>query len=523
MFNVVIEKENHSDIDILIIREDINNIIQSIEEQLYNINVSYRNNVRKIKNNLKSLEGISESSLVILEDENINDKNLISYLTNVLEISLDCIVSTLYENDEYKYQLKNVNNIKDLLAINCYNTKLFGNILEECKQLFEVYSQVNEIEVSSTSFYELLDKSIENSVNNNNIAISTKSIEDNIYNSIIENLDSLISNDLIDTYNNLKTFAINEWWINIGPGNYPAAGGAAPAPAAGGGGFVLNNNVLGRLSEISKTALKWIFGTLIGTFLYFNFALSNLADSIISYFKYGKIDFDKLSKEEQTLLTSIDEAKKEADRVGGILKELNDEFASFMTKYWIGSSIVTGIFVVFALFVLAYVKKNTLVTQNSLDTIKRVLALKSQIDILRKDTINSMREFKIQFDYLDNEIKFCENNAKKTNDLVIAYECSMKYFIGSYAIVLYSALLELQKDGNSLSNFKNLSDTHNFKGFASSNTRYKLTQLNKFYDDIIRYDPTIVTIFTELFYFVKTYILENKNPDTFVKNLLIKR
>ena len=211
MFNVVIEKENHSDIDSLIIREDINNIIQSIEEQLYNINVSYRNNVRKIKNSLKSLEGISESSLIILENENVNDENLISYLTNVLEISLDCIVSTLYENKEYRSLLKNVNDINSLLNIDSQNTKIFKNILEQYEDLFNVYSQVNEIEISSTSFYELLDKSIENSVNAQSKYIPEDvKTEVDIYNKVIENLDSLVTNDLVTTYDNIKVFAASQ-------------------------------------------------------------------------------------------------------------------------------------------------------------------------------------------------------------------------------------------------------------------------------------------------------------------------
>ena len=53
MFNVVIE-DNEKVVDPLILRDDISEIVQSIEEQLYDINVNYRNGVRSIKNKIKN-------------------------------------------------------------------------------------------------------------------------------------------------------------------------------------------------------------------------------------------------------------------------------------------------------------------------------------------------------------------------------------------------------------------------------------------------------------------------------------
>ncbi len=217
MFTVVIENELNTNVNPLVIKEDINNIIQSIEEQLYNINISYRNNFRKIKNNLKLLEGVTESSLIVLEEDRISDSNLISYLTNVLELSLDCIVSTLYDED--RTQLEHVRNVKDLIAIDSTNTRIFKSILEQCEELFNVYSQVNEIEVSSTSFYELLDKSIELSATNNKKIIPAEIQQENrIYEKVLENLDQLVGYDLVNTYDNIKLFAasqvkpVNETW-----------------------------------------------------------------------------------------------------------------------------------------------------------------------------------------------------------------------------------------------------------------------------------------------------------------------
>lgn len=634
MFNVVIEKENYSDIDALVIREDINNIIQSIEEQLYNINVSYRNNVRKIKNSLKSLEGISESNLVILENENVNDENLISYLTNVLEISLDCIISTLYENKEYRPLLKNVNNISSLLDIDSPNTKIFKNILEQCEDLFNVYAQVNEIEISSTSFYELLDKSIENSVNAQSKYIPEDiKTEVDIYNKVIENLDSLVTNDLVTTYDNIKVFAasqVNEanvftavfkaigrfiWnsmatagiWVFRAPkrffitlgitsigltwltnyvsnwlsGNNPIDANLLSKTFGDTPRFDLIMKAFTKPSDLTgeeaKTLFELTFKDEAKTAIFKQFLAQNIdklqnalkinvdkysndiataeetkknLDSLITdlqskvnEFTAKNASIDSLEKIRDEIVAKESQSKELASTISNFeanRDSLANEISTLTTKFndnkdklddaldlieksgYYAGGIVIGagiLYLIYMVIISHIVKKKTFGTTESADTIKTILKLRKQIDELKKKTIVSYPDLKIQFDYLESEVKKCEREGTIKNDFMIIYNCGMKYFMGNYAIIMYSTLLQLSKDGISLHKFNKLSDVHNYNGFASMQTRGVISSLNEFYTKILDYDATLVDAFEKIFTIVKQQVLENKLTDNIVKQL----
>lgn len=633
MFNVVIEKENYSDTNALVIREDINSIIQSIEEQLYNINISYRNNIRKIKNSLKSLEGISESSLVILENENVNDENLISYLTNVLEISLDCIISTLYENKEYRPLLRNVNNINTLLNIDSPNTKIFKNILEQCEDLFNVYAQINEIQISSTSFYELLDKSIENSVNAQSKYIPEDvKTEVDIYNKVIENLDNLVTNDLASTYDNIKLFAasqvkqVNEvgifstigsfiWtriensalWVFSAPkrffitlglsisgislltnyvsnwlsGNKPIDAnllsktfGDTPRFDLIMKAFTKPSNLTG---EEAKALFELTFKDEAKTALFKQFLSQNIdklqnalkfnvdkysndiataqeakknLDSLIAELQSKVNDFtaknagidslekirdEIVAKESQSkeLAATISELKTSHHFLTGKIETLTTEFNSKKEQlddaldlieksgYYAGGIVIgAGILYLIYMVIISYiVKKKTFGTTESAETVKTILKLRKQIDELKKKTTVSYPDLKIQFNYLESEVKKCEREGTIKNDFMIIYNCGMKYFMGNYAIIMYSALLQLSKDGISLHKFNKLSDVHNYNGFASMQTRGIIRSLNDFYTKILDYDATLVDAFEKIFTIVKQQVLENKLTDNIVKQL----
>ena len=625
MFNVVIEKENYSDIDALVIREDINNIIQSIEEQLYNINVSYRNNIRKIKNSLKSLEGISESSLVILENENINDENLISYLTNVLEISLDCIVSTLYENKEYRPLLKNVNNISSLLDIDSSNTKIFKNILEQCEDLFNVYAQINEIEISSTSFYELLDKSIENSVNAQSKYIPEDvKTEVDIYNKVIENLDSLVTNDLVTTYDNIKVFAasqvkqVNEAWYDSILTSIANYGVQRPLRLFGAGIvsvfaltgipflYILVKNLFSKNPlELSTDRVDELFAgnihlNTISSLVknspitkeqYLNLTqyINNIKDKDgyeIQYAYLNALIVEKRTyienllstineQELQALQAQISDAKSKLEAISNQTQDRNTELSTIQNEqnllktnisqletqrdnlvkevkinenslniaqqtyndfikyvqelkqdlgdfqFYFFATVITGglLFLIVSFVSAIFTRKKVFGTAKSSNTIKTILKLRKQIDKLKDTTIVSYPDLKIQFDYLSSEVKKCEREGTIKNDFMIIYNCGMKYFMGNYAIIMYSALLQLSKDGISLHKFNKLSDVHNYNGFASMQTRGLIKSLNEFYTNLLDYDATLVDAFEKIFTIAKQQVLENKLTDNIVKQL----
>ncbi len=597
MFTVVIENELNTNVNPLVIKEDINNIIQSIEEQLYNINISYRNNFRKIKNNLKLLEGVTESSLIVLEEDRISDSNLISYLTNVLELSLDCIVSTLYDED--RTQLEHVRNVKDLIAIDSTNTRIFKSILEQCEELFNVYSQVNEIEVSSTSFYELLDKSIELSATNNKKIIPADIQQENrIYEKVLENLDQLVGYDLVNTYDNIKLFAasqvkpVNEnllytvgvilgtmrnfitdkWKLLLG-----IIGGGAGTGAIimstykyffGGYGIkdldIDDPKIKSILIMIEKgEKVEPASQALVVTYL--KNLITNSNDTnldkiqiILSLFKDRNID-TSLTDTIGTIQTNISnlEAKRTelSTIVGGqgdALKNLNadlenrkaeldvlnnsaavvrdemKEHTGVMSRlailqqefpYLFGTYTLVGMAFVFLLLSAYIIRSKVFGNEKFSATVRTILKMRKQIDAIRTKTLAIFPDLKIQFTYLDSEVKKCERTATIRNDYILTYDCGMKYFMGSYAIIMYATLLQLSKDGTSLSKFNKLSDVHNYSGFASLNTRNIIKELNIFYDSMITYDASLVEAFDKVFNIIKQMVVENRLTDNIATRL----
>lgn len=619
MFNVVIEKEQYDKIDPLIITEDINLIIQSIEEQLYNINVSYRNNVRKIKNNLKSLEGISESKIIILEESDITDDNLIPYLTNVLEISLDCVVSTLYENKDYRPLLSTVNCLNDLLEIDHYNVKICKKVFEECKELFNIYSDVNDKRISTTSFYEIIDESIANSINHNIKTVNTDDPDETrIYNLVIENLDTLVDNDLVTTFDNIKSFSANQvtiyefwaqiWaWLNKPWADWKARLKTFAYSVAGIGtlsaiiakvwdvnrppnindfefknanvirGYLANLingantrdsfNIDERLQIVNYVGnentpaleREFIIRTLsengvhnVKEWLHESIEpiKKNLED-VTNHLNGIKIEIANKSQElsnvsnqlRSTLITQaqiLQQAKdkgeqellilqaklEDATKLYGIQIANRDSIAkqynemNALIHNAVGySGLAVGMAAIIAMVAVYFISKRIFLTENSADTIKAVLALRKKIDNLRKDTVVMFPNLKIQFDQLDNEVMKCERESTRINDVIMAYTCSMKYFMGSYAIVLYSLFQQLIKDGNNLNNFNTLDSVHNFNGFSSLKTKNLVSELNSFYTLMIDYDKTMIDSFEKIFYMVKQDILQNKSLADITKRL----
>ena len=95
----------------------------------------------------------------------------------------------------------------------------------------------------------------------------------------------------------------------------------------------------------------------------------------------------------------------------------------------------------------------------------------------------------------------------------------MRYFIGSYSVILYAALIQLVKDGTSINGFNKLSDVHNYNGFGSQRTRVALLKLNSFYDELINYDATMIDVFEKVFFIVKYQVVGGKTTDNITKQL----
>jgi methyl-accepting chemotaxis protein len=691
VFNVVIEKELDINNDPLIIKEDINDIVQSIEEQLYNINVSYRNHVRKIKNNIKSLEGVIESTFVILEDDNVNDDNLIYYLTNVLEISLDCVIATLCESREFKPQLSTVNSLTDLLQIDHPNITVCNQIIENCKELFNVYSEVNDKKLSSTAFYEILDESITRSVKRNEY--ETVTVEDfqegKIYNLVIENLDTLVGPDLNSTYDNIKLFAANQvqesfitdvwgWfadplrsWTRKLTGGIIGAATAFGTLAAGTwiAKYVANLFTPGANVSLSTDLSELKFFNITQNNQLRNIVLKALKDDKLSVEEFNlvfdtykslgdrsstiksnelegkaflelllnekglvrkyneevsgqikvakaqlqseivdntnlstdlKTTRDNLASVQQELATNkqelvaaretlkslpkgnLDELEKIRGRILELesaerditqnLTKLQSEFSSKNEQLSqinsqlseirdqvkgkeaqldsVNKSIeqgkqsvaglvqemqnilgetgftmaaitagVVGLGIVTYLLGILFIRGKIFLTKDSANTIKSILKLRKKIDALRKTVVVTFPELTVQFNFIDSEVKKCEQDSTRKNDVLMAYQCSMKYFMGSYALVMYSTLVQLAKDGGSLNSFNKLSDVHSYKGFATMTTRQLINELNAFYSLMIDYDATMSDAFESIFYVLKKQILENRGSDNIIKQL----
>ena len=216
MFRPIIEETINNKLDPLVIKEDLNEIIESIEQQLYNIKPAYRNIVRIIKNKIKQLETDNIVEGVILEEENITNSNLISYVNNVLEISLESVILSILKDSNYNYLLSEVNTYTDLLELDHPNVLILKEIDNSVNELLSIYSEANDLECNNKLFYEILDSVVKNSIKN--ISSSPNSVveviltqEDIIYADVVNNLDFFLRPSLTESYNIIKSFVITKY------------------------------------------------------------------------------------------------------------------------------------------------------------------------------------------------------------------------------------------------------------------------------------------------------------------------
>jgi hypothetical protein len=254
-----------------------------------------------------------------------------------------------------------------------------------------------------------------------------------------------------------------------------------------------------------------------------------------------RFDIDRsLSKLQNDILTnkdnlagiekSITDKKEDLSEVTKLLARSKENFKGFAqeiedllgnTGFTIAAITVgiVGLGIVTYLLGILFIRGKIFLTKDSADTIKAILKLRKKIDALRKSVVVTFPELVVQFNFIDSEVKKCEQESTRKNDVLMAYQCSMKYFMGSYALIMYSTLVQFVKDGGSLNSFNKLSDVHSYKGFATMTTRQLINELNSFYSLMIEYDATMSDAFESIFYLMKKQILENKGSDNIIKQL----
>jgi hypothetical protein len=251
--------------------------------------------------------------------------------------------------------------------------------------------------------------------------------------------------------------------------------------------------------EAERTRLTTTIGGQGDALKNFNTELENL-----------KVELDVLNK-------SAVVVRNEMEKHTGVMSRLAILQQEF--PYLFGTYTLVGMAFVFLLLSAYIIRSKVFGNKKFSDTVRTILKMRKQIDAIRTKTLAIFPDLKIQFTYLDSEVKKCERTATIRNDYILTYDCGMKYFMGSYAIIMYATLLQLSKDGTSLSKFNKLSDVHNYSGFASLNTRNIIKELNIFYDSMITYDASLVEAFDKVFNIIKQMVVENRLTDNIATRL----
>lgn len=207
MFSIIIEDKQIKTPNPLVFNENISDIIEGIEGELYEIDVNYRNHVRIVKNQLKKFSSLSNSKYKFLEEKKITNENCISFVSNVLEVVLETIIIDLVSDSNYNESLKYVRTLDDLLILDHSHITNFKTLLKDTKSLIEMYSNINELQIRPTLFYEILDEAISTAISDNRSNIKPFNPEQMIYDRVIEKLDVLIASDITETYNNIKSYS----------------------------------------------------------------------------------------------------------------------------------------------------------------------------------------------------------------------------------------------------------------------------------------------------------------------------
>lgn len=575
MFHVVIDKQKNINSP-LIINESISHIIESLDSQLYKCSPNYKNNIRTIKSLISNLSNVNESTIPF-EYESISDDNTIEYLTNIIEIVIDSTINNLSKNHEYHTEILKLKSVNDLLDLYQEDVCILNSLFYEFDLLLPTYSKTTNSKINKSAIYDIFNSRLQAAVKINNNAINSfnytpqNKLESELFESVINNLNLYTSDDLVQTYNNIKTYAVQESsrqkmellqiikpisnLMLVNEANGDKTGAATLGVFAGIGlGIVGTFSVIryivdGDKSKLSANVITEISKKIdaaagskdIGLALINksnNLTISSdFSDRLMATIKKlsadGERDMvsrlainwinDSLNENPAliSLLNTQTEFKKqliEKTVSGATIAELKPMFDDLnLTNFWSGKGAVLGIMSLGAVILLTswilwmfYASESKVADE--MKKLKKFMSLYSFINKTAKKSVIS-KNLIIDFKNIDSAIP---NECRYKWSITIGRipHCASTYLIASYAIFLNNLLILLRSEGVDLNSLSTVESILNYKSTFSFKLKAAIDEFTQIHSRIIDYHPDYIPIINKTFNVVRFEFLNNKSSTT---------
>jgi hypothetical protein len=485
-FRILVEDEQFDNHNPLVIKDNINQIIENIE-LVYkkNLDPNYHEIVYRIKNQIK-LAGLSPNSNlnIYMEFDELTNENIIEYLTNLMEVAVDSMTSD--------YQVVHIE-----------------SAIKSMVDLFDVYEQINpELEIDRKSFKQLLESA------QSNRRVSSEDLSNNqalqkYYKEVLYNMDELIGETPYYTYQNIKKFVIENInskpiidsktkEVNIIEGWNPFSKLIDPDSSfkekaisfatIGAGAFGINwiwsyfNKITNKVSlytlsdvpaKVATEVDKMKNGQPFNEQLLMSFVSENSGKA--SYYKVFEEMYEYV-RSSTGLTTQINNS---------IRKALNESENALLTinSLTTGNMLTGGLLVgAAAIVVWAY---NSIIRPALVDVANNHIVLNNKFNKLVKvykiDQLSETSKLRAEYER-------CVSN-KGIDGLIDIAKCDVGFINGIYYILTLKLLADIKSKGLNISNLKTQTDLYAFDSFE--------TKLIKSYDERIACLKSIQELLTD--------------------------
>lgn len=519
-FRILVEDEQFDNHNPLVIKDNINQIIENIE-LVYkkNLDPNYHDIVYRIKNQIK-LAGLSPNSNlnVYMEFDELTNENIINYLTNLMEVAVDSMTSD--------YQVVHIE-----------------SAIKSMVDLFDVYEQINpNFEIDRKSFKQLLESAQSNRRVSNEDLSNNQALQ-KYYKEVLNNMDELIGETPYYTYQNIKKFVIEN--INNNPIANPITEGWNPFSklidpyssfkekalsfvTIGAGAFGINwiwsyyNKVANKVSlyelsdvpaKIANEVDKMKNGQPFDEKLLMSFVSENS----------GKASHYKVFEELNNIVKSGSVADLNGSKIGNLISKAASEsenalltINSLTTSHMLTGGLLVG---AAALVIWAY---NSIIRPALVDIANNHIVLNNKFNKLvrlyKLDQLSETSKLKAEYDK-------CVTS-KGIDGLIDIAKCDVGFINGIYYVLTLKLLTDIKSKGLSISNLKNQNDLYAFNSFETKLIKSydeRISCLRSIHELLIEYNPNTIDEIDKSFkaaYFEinKSNIdgdFRNKNPVAF--------
>jgi hypothetical protein len=477
---IILEPESNKDNDPLVLRESINSLVESIESSIYNINETYREYIRKIRNRLNQFDSKETSDNVFFEYDEINDDNIIESVNNILEITIDLTLHDLIENN---YPVGDCRSISDLIEFNHSSTDNLKYIIDQSKHIIDYYQENNDDkEFDLVLFYEILDESIANITTGKtktrpilpDQSYITRSIldiaQEDYYNYIISHLDDFVGEDLKSTKNNIKNHIINE------ANSYDVFGGVA---GAGPRPRPINQRPGNNNPQRPQSSGFTGFLVAIGLGGFMTWAVMDQFSDLFNWLGISRAQrleakIDNLKDKKEGLEATVNATKQQLDEMRQLLPP---------TFAWVGFwlSIVA--------LLLYFLYDRSITAQDFVNRLKILHSIKKEIKHIQTSLPSTIGSPKVKsfLSRLDVEANKCIKNSSARSKIDAMTICFENYINGVMTLLIFESFMSLRSDGVDFNKFRKFDNLYSYSGFASEKSRVVIRQLHDLHDYNVKY------------------------------------